>query len=1173
MFFNIRSHLNTDEELQSKVESDSSVDIERLHRRNKLAFKRYAPKVLSQLEQAEWDQVSVFSNSSGELNLVNFWTGQTLYGLSPKKEALAQYKSRVVNSPVINFEDPKVFELEPLQTHIDCLVLLGVGLGHHILHLVQNHAIQHLIIYEPELSYFKGSMLANEWFTILNLAAQRNTRIYFQLGADGTNIVEDLKELRSHFQVGRAVIFKHYNCLAFNAIAKETTIKCWEEIIESGISWAKYKVPSIHIPRWTPAITQADWSVASVNDNALYLKNIAAFERFFPNIAKQFQGYDTQRWTIIEDSAGNINMLSMEFNESFMGQNPVEDCKVNFTTFSRYPNLDGVVLGYDGEKLKKYTHYRFVKATEKLLDKVEEQKGEFPQSVKALIMFGLMQGYQLEFLLDSHDVENLFICEPEPDFFYASLFAIDWSEILKKLDQSESRIYINIGDNGENLFRDLIDQFYAIGPYVLANTFFYQSYYRPDLLDTVSQLREQLQVVIAMGETYDHARYGIAHTIEMINQGTGFLKLNSHQFMSIEDRETPVFIVGNGPSLDKDIDILKEERNKVILVSCGTSLQPLLRSGITPDFHAEIEQNRATFDWIYRTNALKTLKDITLISCNGIHPDTAVLFKETLLAFKEGESSTISSLKILSEDRFTKLEFAFPTVANFVTNLFLEMRFTQLYFVGVDLGYVDKTAHHSSSSGYYDENGAEMYDYQKQHNASIQVPGNFRDYVSTKYEFKIAKEIIEQSFSKACKEIQCYNCSDGAKIMFTTPLKGESVLILSSPQQKENSTQSIRTLAFEPFPSASVFKQDFLRHYDHELLKSQLDELIRLTSDTIDDEITLDEMITQQKEMAYDSYTGGKSLLFYILYGSSNYANATFSKLAVNEEENHEYLKAALNEWKSLLLSIKHEYCHFPYAYDFAYSMRESRESLAYSQNRETAEIELFCEGPFWEFAVEQINKDWPRAKVLAANQSEAPNFIFCLENRHNDEALIHLLCERLKSCAPTTVVLGFSQPKNKLIIENKFPEHSVLQVVSHMPVTTKSDVEQMNLGHMAFYCDIYTVHWMTVLALNEDKFEVIAPKVRFKNALDPSYFSDALKNFIKEIDGFLEFPQYIVLLAKSKLEEASCLDFGMSRARPIARTPNLNDLVAGELVEEMLAHYSHRILTKKAKMQSTDSN
>lgn len=51
----------------------------------------------------------------------------------------------------------------------------------------------------------------------------------------------------------------------------------------------------------------------------------------------------------------------------------------------------------------------------------------------------------------------------------------------------------------------------------------------------------------------------------------------------------PAIIVSAGPSLDKNISLLKNVQDNVILISVGTALTPLLKNGIEPDFVVAID--------------------------------------------------------------------------------------------------------------------------------------------------------------------------------------------------------------------------------------------------------------------------------------------------------------------------------------------------------------------------------------------------------------------------------------------------------------------------------------------------------------------------------------------------------------------------------------------------------
>ena len=331
------------------------------------------------------------------------------------------------------------------------------------------------------------------------------------------------------------------------------------------------------------------------------------------------------------------------------------------------------------------------------------------------------------------------------------------------------------------------------------------------------------------------------------------------------------------------IEAIKEWREQVIVISCGTALQALYKNGITPDFHAEIEQNRSTYDWPVLIGDLGYLKEITLISCNGIHPDTCELYKDVLVAFKEGESSTVSALSVLGKQHFEVLQQSFPTVSNFVTNIISVLGFNHIYLMGVDLGFVDVNHHHSKSSGYYQEDGKETYDYSAKNITSLVVPGNFRPRVNTKHEFKVSRQIIEQVTHRKPKEQTFYNCSDGARIKGTTPLEIDNLLIMASNGERDQALASLKNKAFSNKHSTH-FIEKYEKQFSHDLLleeMQQLQNLVEEYSTTPDD---INKLINAQKELLFDSYQSGRSLLFYYMYGTVNYANAVLLKLRQNTE-------------------------------------------------------------------------------------------------------------------------------------------------------------------------------------------------------------------------------------------------------------------------------------------------
>ena len=902
MLKNIRLHIEKDEKKQVELDEKLAIKIIETHSNNINAFQRNIPSLLPHVKKTELANYSIFVNKYGENNIVDYGMGRTFYGFHPEEEVLEQLSRIEQHCPKVVFQKQlsnnennthaafSIQDLEsvkirdqqpPMPYEIECLVVLGCGLGIHLSHLLKQHKIKNLLIYEPEIQYFQCSVMTTSWQDIFTLAKAHNTSIFLQLEKDGRDLIQDINELIEHSAISSFHLYKHYNHKVFDSLHKDLCERSWNEIENSGFKLKSKENYLDYLPSWTPNIDIATQCLLKAPNDKL-TNNLKAFKKFFPEIYKQFKEYTPQKWLPIINSEGEVNLIKIDSLDTCYGQSPRHDCSLNFENFNEQPNKDGLVLGYRGTKLAHYIHYQFVKETEELLKQAEENVGALPDNVPSIIMFGLGVGYQLEKLLDEHTVEKLFICEPNPDFFYASLFAIDWQTIFETVETSESRIYLNIGDDGTNLFRDLLNQFYAIGPYILNSTYFYQSYYNASLNSAISQLREQLQVVIAMGEYFDHAYYGIAHTKEGMKRKIPVLAADPASKLSYDDKDVPIFIVGNGPSLDSSIEAIKEWQGQAIVVSCGTTLQALHRNSITPDFHAEIEQNRSTFDWAVLIGDLEYLKNITLISCNGIHPDTCDLYKDVMIAFKEGESSTVSALNVLGRKNFTTLLNAFPTVSNFVIDLFSTIGFTNIYLIGVDLGFVDVKHHHSKSSGYYQEDGKETYNYADSANTSLIVPGNFRPRVNTKHEFKVSRQVIEQVTAVKSKEQAFYNCSDGAKIQGTLPIRPDELLIVTTEQQKEQIIKKLNTTIFSS-KGLDNYVEKFEKMFSQTLLIEELSAFETLLEKEVSNENDILNIINRQKEMLFTSYKNGKSLLFYYLYGTVNYANATLTKLAASK--------------------------------------------------------------------------------------------------------------------------------------------------------------------------------------------------------------------------------------------------------------------------------------------------
>ncbi|MBC3765026.1 6-hydroxymethylpterin diphosphokinase MptE-like protein [Neptunicella marina] len=1168
MLKNIRLHLEKDESKQAELEQQQSDKIQQTFMRSLRAFRQYIPSVLPYIKDIKTQNMALICNKFGETNIVDYGIGRTFYGLHPEQEVNLQFDSIIEHCPYIAFRDVEKPSSEqqhslnqldsyqyqqdqkPLPTQLDVMVVLGIGLGKHILRLVKNYRIKHLIIYEPEVQFLQSSVLSVEWAEILSYATNKGTAIYLQMEKDARNLLDDMQELHQHFTFDGFYLYQHYNHPVFSSISYELKSKNWSRLLKDGFNYQLNQDVQQYLPMWTPQSDMAGFDDVNHAEDKLFKQNLAAFERYFPAIHKEFKDYSPKTWLPVKDVNGEINLVHKQALVSWYTESPKQECLLNFENFSEQPNKDGLVLGYNGTKLKHYTHYQFVNQMEPLLEKAEEQQGQLPDTIKSLILFGIGTGYQLEEMFRQHVVEKLFICEPNRDFFYASLFAIDWSSILQTVDQTDARIYINIGDDGSHLFRDLLNQFYSVGPYILSSTYFYQSYYNANLVQAIAQLREQLQIVISMGEYYDHARFGIAHTTEVINRDYSLLSANAGKKLSFDDKEVPVFLVGNGPSLDTSIEAIKEWGDRAIVVSCGTSLQVLHKQGIVPDFHAEIEQNRSTFDWCCRVGDFDYLKKISLISCNGIHPDTCDLFKDVYVAFKEGESSTTSALEVLGEHNFTKLKFAFPTVSNFVMNLFTSMEFTQLYLLGVDLGFVDNKHHHSKQSGYYDNSGKEMYDYAAKNNTSLVVPGNFRKTVFTKHEFKVSKAILEQSLANS--KVDCFNCSDGARVAGATPLKIEHMLITASQQQKHAALEAIKKQAFIEPNHSHDYLQKFEARFIPERLEFELGKMTERVAMPVETVADAEALIESQKRMLFASYQEGKSLLFFLLYGTVNYANAVFSKLIASSRDNQlsEAFSQAKALWLTTLEEIYQQSVNLRIAWDFSVSFAAKREQVLTARKSESATI--LCSYPnnidkhFIQWTVLSLSA---QCSVHSCKTAEALPQADCLmliaDNLEQDLMLLNH-----PHVAHAKLLLADSNPQLFNQLQQKTSAQPMALIYLADKVKTSQDIDMFVKGEKPYLRDSLVTIWLAKYFYSVELYSVFIPRLQYVagkvEKISPLLVK--IEQDLGDIEHYVEFPDYLAIPRKNVKIENALLDNLGNRGRLVGGNIQASSLLGRTL-------------------------
>lgn len=934
----IQYHLAATPEQQHDLELTFATSIEERKQLNRTAFQTMMPSLAVVFNETIVDDFGLFCNKEGQLNLASQSTGQVLYDLNPIAEAQAGIEHFIHHAPHIKLDGSPVRQvpllrafqmpeskgyvpalpLSPMPAQADTVVMLGLGLGHALEALLRSAVTpKNIIVYEPTLDFFRASVQVADWYFILSSAAERGIQLFLQIGQTAESIGQDLLELKSAFQAQDVYIYKHYHHPIMDAVFD---VLVQPQFNLTALASGQVQLqPFTHITQYispragavTSNISRELATQKAAAAQALKEKNLAAFETEFPDIYEQFLNYQPIQWQAFFDDSGELNLYHEHRLGALYHSQPSALSAQTLQLFADEPNRNDMFTGYKGGKLSRYTHFTQARKFGAVAEKLESDGNFVPDIISSLIWFGLGLGYQLNDLVEQYDIKSLYIYEPNPDFFYWSLFTVPWHDILPRQRKAGMHWNINIGDDGTYLQDDMFLQFQSSGGYLTASAFFYLPMYSPGLLPHIRQLKRDLQSYLMLGEYYDHVRYSFRHIEQNLKNNMQLLKAGKR--LTTNFANMPLVVVGNGPSLDSTIAQLQQRQDEFIVVSCGTALKALYEAGITPDFHSEVEQNRATYNWITQVQDKDWLKRITLLSLTSIHPDTAALFKEHLAVFKDGEGSTAAYLHrsgLVAE--IAAVDYCYPTVTNLVLSLALTLGFKNIYLLGVDLGFKDHDHHHSKSSAYYKEGEKKSWhDYRQVAGQGIPVKGNFTPVVLTKYEFQLSRRIMEQLLGGLQPTLLAdndepmavvTNCSDGAYIAGTVSQHFADI----AAQGTVDKTGLFAWLKQEMFTreGAEALLQVCSEGFNNTLMKAEAEGLLSIANmpvHSIDEAL---ERLENEKRYILELYRRSPSLWFFLIFGSSHFASSALIRilyLAKDEQQALDYFEQGSEIWREYI--------------------------------------------------------------------------------------------------------------------------------------------------------------------------------------------------------------------------------------------------------------------------------
>jgi len=512
-------------------------------------------------------------------------------------------------------------------------------------------------------------------------------------------------------------------------------------------------------------------------DTALFEQNLRAFEEHLPAYAammRDLHARGTVSKVVGSEAGGDLN-IDLGHDLLYGEDAPTFASK----QVDRY--------------LEKPTRFRSARytppsepalATEHLIKNVAEQTGTDLSTLHGdpdpgggyMIVYGVGLGCHIDALVDALEFRSLVLLEQYEEFIYHSMFFQDWGRWFKEMHARKGHVILLLGSEPDTMANTLYStlrkqQFGLVdGSYLIKH---YKSYF---VEETDALFKEKTPVLGASPGFYEDERTMLNNCFWNLKRYGSYLFFDRPRLV----KNCPVFVIGSGPSADQAIDLIKENRDRAVLITCGTALEVMLRNGIKPDFHAELENTPGPLDIISRIAEEHDLSGITLFASTTVHPDVPALFDRRIFFFRDTTCST-QFFAGPGEEVF----LATTTVTNTGCRLGLGLGFRELYMFGTDLGTRTPGEHHSKKSIYYtDENFlTENPAHLAQTKFPLKIPGNLGGEVWTHHSFLLSRTFFTMLFP-AYPASKVYNCSDGAVIPGAIPKLAHTVEIAATPDDK-----------------------------------------------------------------------------------------------------------------------------------------------------------------------------------------------------------------------------------------------------------------------------------------------------------------------------------------------------------------------------------------------------
>ncbi|EAL4549477.1 DUF115 domain-containing protein, partial [Campylobacter coli] len=373
-----------------------------------------------------------------------------------------------------------------------------------------------------------------------------------------------------------------------------------------------------------------------------------------------------------------------------------------------------------------------------------------------LYFYGFGNGILFKALLQNKNHQHIVVFEKDIEIIWVMFHILDFSNEL----QSARLMVLETSSLNIEFFSNFCSskpffQFSRI--YFLELMSHYYERFHEDILGLNKKLAENFKnSIVSHGNDPKDAMQGIEQFVYNLSQmitHPSYKELLSKR-KGISDT---AIIVSTGPSLTKQLPLLKKYASKATIFCADSSYPILAKHGIKPDYVLSLERIPLTSEF-FNNDFGEFDKDILFVLKSYVHPHTTKYLQKNNRNFML-VSTYASFINYLKLDDFGYFNMGF-SVANMNFLLAIHLKHKNIVLIGQDLAYTKDGLSHTKDYSNLDKHEGH---FQRDKNKYTTQAYGGNGKVESSFVWTLFRHNFEQDVANAKKNyyITTYNCTEG----------------------------------------------------------------------------------------------------------------------------------------------------------------------------------------------------------------------------------------------------------------------------------------------------------------------------------------------------------------------------------------------------------------------------